>query len=74
MVVVVNLGSGLSDASDPKGKYVREVFSAVDMDIVTIGNHELYKVASSANDHLFFQPHYGVTFPPLSILTPPTPS
>ncbi|RPB25100.1 Metallo-dependent phosphatase [Terfezia boudieri ATCC MYA-4762] len=52
-------GSGLSDASDPKGKYVREIFSAVDMDVVTIGNHELYKEASSANDYLFLRPHYA---------------
>ncbi|KAF8425251.1 Ser/Thr protein phosphatase family [Tirmania nivea] len=52
-------GSGLSDASDPKGKYVREIFSAVDMDVVTIGNHELYKEASSANDYLSLRPHYG---------------
>lgn len=60
---MVNSGGGLSDASDPKGKYVREIFSAVDMDIVTIGNHELYKEASSANDYLFLRPHYGVLSP-----------
>ena len=50
----------MSDASNPKGKYVREIFSAVDMDVVTIGNHELYLAESSENEYLHMWPHYGV--------------
>lgn len=53
-------GSGLSDATEPKGKYVREVFSTVDMDVVTIGNHELYKAESTTNEYLVMRPRYGV--------------
>lgn len=36
------------------------------MDVVTIGNHELYKVESSDNEYLHLFPHYGVDspFPP----------
>ncbi|KAF8470773.1 Metallo-dependent phosphatase-like protein [Kalaharituber pfeilii] len=52
-------GSGLSDTSKPKGKYVREIFSSVDMDVVTIGNHELYKEMSSVMEYLVMRPHYG---------------
>lgn len=43
------------------------------MDVVTIGNHELYKVESSDNEYLHLFLHYGVdspfpppSFPPLS--------
>ncbi|MCJ1351959.1 MAG: hypothetical protein MMC33_001943 [Icmadophila ericetorum] len=40
-------GSGLYDASDPKGKYTRKVFRMQDIDIITVGNHELYQQNTS---------------------------
>ena len=46
--------------SEPKGKYVREIFKHAEMDIVTIGNHELYKPESASNDYAIMRPHYGV--------------
>lgn len=35
-------GTGLSDASNPIGKYSQQIFNSVDYDLLTIGNHELY--------------------------------
>ena len=33
-------GSGLYDASDPKGKFTRDVYRYQPIDIITTGNHE----------------------------------
>ncbi|KAI5803392.1 Metallo-dependent phosphatase-like protein [Peziza echinospora] len=52
-------GSGLSDATNPVGKHIREIFTQIPMDIVTIGNHELYREQSSINEYLIMRPHYG---------------
>lgn len=41
------------------------------MDVVTIGNHELYKVESSDNEYLHLFLHYGVDSPfPPPLLSP----
>ena len=36
-------GGGLSDASDPKGKYIREIFPYQEIDVISSGNHEYGK-------------------------------
>ncbi|KAK4693171.1 hypothetical protein P7C71_g4181, partial [Lecanoromycetidae sp. Uapishka_2] len=46
-------GSGLYDASDPKGKYTLDIFGEQDIDVICSGNHELYKSNSSENE--FYQ-------------------
>lgn len=43
-------GNGLYDASNPKGKYTFDIFKHQDIDIITCGNHELYKQNSSENE------------------------
>lgn len=35
-------GAGLSDATSPNGLVSNSVFEAIDYDLLTIGNHELY--------------------------------
>jgi len=35
-------GNGLYDASTPKGKYISDIVKKQRMDVITIGNHELY--------------------------------
>ncbi|KAJ9248405.1 hypothetical protein DTO195F2_8850 [Paecilomyces variotii] len=36
-------GNGLCDASTPKCVYIPEIFAQQQIDVITIGNHELYK-------------------------------
>ncbi|MCJ1308794.1 hypothetical protein MMC25_002449 [Agyrium rufum] len=43
-------GNGLYDASDPQGKYTRQIFEEQDVDILCSGNHELYKQVTSEQD------------------------
>lgn len=52
-------GNGLSDASDPKGMFTREIFKQLPLDLVTTGNHELYKANSSQGEWDIMLPHYG---------------
>lgn len=40
-------GNGLWDSSDPKGVYVSEILRQQPIDVLTIGNHELYKQYTS---------------------------
>ncbi|EME41570.1 hypothetical protein DOTSEDRAFT_176798 [Dothistroma septosporum NZE10] len=35
-------GNGLYDASNPKGKYSLDIINKQDIDVLTVGNHELY--------------------------------
>lgn len=51
-------GNGLFDASEPKGRYTYDVFKQQDVDLVCIGNHELYKVNSSNNEFFFTVPNF----------------
>jgi Calcineurin-like phosphoesterase len=44
-------GNGLYDASEPKGKFTRDIFARQDIDIVTVGNHELYLANTSALEY-----------------------
>lgn len=43
-------GNGLYDASDPKGKYTFDVVKHQAIDVITSGNHELYKQNTSDNE------------------------
>ncbi|RMD42019.1 hypothetical protein DV735_g3127, partial [Chaetothyriales sp. CBS 134920] len=43
-------GNGLSDASDPKGKFTYQLLQEQHVDLLCLGNHELYKQNSSEND------------------------
>lgn len=40
-------GNGLWDSSEPKGVYVSEILCQQPIDVITIGNHELYKQYTS---------------------------
>ena len=51
-------GNGIYDASDPKGKYTFDIFAAQDVDILSSGNHELYKKNSSENDYNILVPRF----------------
>ncbi|KAI5361066.1 Putative calcineurin-like phosphoesterase domain, ApaH type, 5'-Nucleotidase/apyrase [Septoria linicola] len=44
-------GNGLYDASDPKGKYTFDVVKHQAIDVMTVGNHELYKQNTSVNEY-----------------------
>ncbi|KAI4283967.1 MAG: hypothetical protein L6R38_001760 [Xanthoria sp. 2 TBL-2021] len=50
-------GNGLYDASDPKGIYTRAIFKEQEIDVICIGNHELYHKASSDNEYLSTVPN-----------------
>ena len=43
-------GNGLYDASDPKGKYALDIVAQQRMDVVTVGNHELYQRNTSIRE------------------------
>ncbi|KAF2209590.1 hypothetical protein CERZMDRAFT_46913 [Cercospora zeae-maydis SCOH1-5] len=43
-------GNGLYDASDPKGKYTFDVIKHQTIDVMSVGNHELYKQNTSTNE------------------------
>lgn len=43
-------GNGLYDASDPKGKYTLDVIKHQSIDVMSVGNHELYKQNTSINE------------------------
>ncbi|THZ47883.1 hypothetical protein D6C88_10037, partial [Aureobasidium pullulans] len=51
-------GNGLYDASNPKGHYTFDVFKHQKLDIITPGNHELYKQNSSNNEFYYTVPNY----------------
>ncbi|KAF2663839.1 hypothetical protein BT63DRAFT_444299 [Microthyrium microscopicum] len=51
-------GNGLYDGSDPKGKYYFDIFKNQDIDLMSIGNHELYKANSSIDELHQTVPNY----------------
>lgn len=51
-------GNGLYDASEPKGLYTFDIFKQQNIDIVTSGNHELYKANSSNNEFFKTVPNF----------------
>ena len=44
-------GNGLYDASDPKGNYTLGILGQQKMDVVSIGNHELYQYNTSDREY-----------------------
>lgn len=44
-------GNGLYDASDPKGVYTSSIFRHQHIDVITCGNHELYKANTSDEEY-----------------------
>lgn len=55
-------GNGFGDAQNPKGLWSERIFSEVDYDIVTIGNHELYKWESTYQELDIVAPKLGERF------------
>ena len=51
-------GSGLYDSSDPKGIYLSEILRQQHIDVITSGNHELYKQNTSNNELLTTVPDF----------------
>ena len=51
-------GNGLYDASDPKGKYTFDIFKEQHIDVICVGNHELYKKNSSENEYFVTVPAF----------------
>ena len=43
-------GNGLWDSSEPKGVYVTEILRQQPIDVMTVGNHELYKQYTSESE------------------------
>jgi len=52
-------GAGLSDATDPNGVISNSIFDAIDYDLLTIGNHELYVTDIAYETFSNFSKHYG---------------
>ncbi|KAI5467934.1 Metallo-dependent phosphatase-like protein [Mariannaea sp. PMI_226] len=51
-------GNGLYDASEPKGSYQYDIYAKADVDIISVGNHELYKAYSVDREHNTTVPNY----------------
>ncbi|KAI5199182.1 hypothetical protein AUEXF2481DRAFT_68033 [Aureobasidium subglaciale EXF-2481] len=67
-------GNGLYDASNPKGNYTFDIFKHQHIDIITSGNHELYKKNSSDNEFYHTVPNFkeGYIASNLDIYNPET--
>ncbi|PWW75520.1 hypothetical protein C7212DRAFT_352394 [Tuber magnatum] len=51
-------GNGLWDATDPMGKYTRNFYKELPLDILTLGNHELYNGTAARNEFLEMVSYY----------------
>ena len=51
-------GSGLYDASEPKGRYTFNILKQQHIDVICTGNHELYKRNSSENEYNINVPNF----------------
>lgn len=51
-------GNGLYDASDPKGKYLYDIFKEQDIDIICTGNHELYQSDAADREYTETVPNF----------------
>ncbi|MCJ1334947.1 hypothetical protein MMC09_000213, partial [Bachmanniomyces sp. S44760] len=67
-------GNGLYDASDPKGKFTRDIFKQQEIDVICSGNHELYKQSSAENEYNYTVPNFKGNYlaSNLDILDPST--
>lgn len=55
-------GNGLYDASDPKGKYLYDILKQQHIDLLSSGNHELYKKNTSEAEFLTTVPSFGDSY------------
>lgn len=55
-------GNGLYDSSNPRGKYTFGIFSQQNIDLLCIGNHELYKNTSAIDDFTKLVPAYAENY------------
>lgn len=51
-------GNGLYDSSEPKGVYLSEILRHQHIDVITSGNHELYKQNTSESELLYTVPNF----------------
>lgn len=67
-------GNGLYDSSDPRGAYTFPIFENQELDLLSVGNHELYKNSSAIDDFTKLVPLYGPNYlaSNLDILDPDT--
>jgi len=56
------IGNGLWDATDPMGKYTRNFYRELPLDILTLGNHELYNGTTAQNEFLEMVSYHEVIF------------
>lgn len=52
-------GNGLSDATAPQAQLTEQLFTKLDYDLITIGNHELYKWESTVQEYEIVAPAFG---------------
>lgn len=52
-------GNGLYDASSPKGYYTPSIVATQHLDIITVGNHELYKTSSIDREYNEMIPRFA---------------
>ncbi|KAL2364403.1 hypothetical protein RJZ56_002661 [Blastomyces dermatitidis] len=52
-------GNGLSDITTPNGAYSTDIFSQIDYDLLTVGNHELYVTEVAYDTFANFSSVYG---------------
>ncbi|RAO72554.1 uncharacterized protein BHQ10_008566 [Talaromyces amestolkiae] len=55
-------GNGLYDASNPKGKYLYDILKQQHIDLLSSGNHELYKKNTSEAEFLTTVPSFGDSY------------
>ena len=55
-------GNGLYDASRPKGEFTYDIFREQHMDIITIGNHELYQADAAAREYEQTVPNFKESY------------
>lgn len=55
-------GNGLYDASLPKGTYLSEIVARQHFDVITVGNHELYKEETAKAEFESTVPEYGENY------------
>ena len=55
-------GNGLSDLTYPNGELSSKIFMMLDYDLITIGNHELYREEISKHEYENLVPRYGDHF------------
>lgn len=51
-------GNGLYDASKPRGRYQYDIYSHSNADLISVGNHELYRAYSADREYNTTVPNY----------------